>query len=235
MPTVEVNGTRLAYVEHGTGQPVVFVHGGAGDLRVWADQIEAFAAKYRAIAVSCRHYYPNESIQPGEDLPLSAHVADLAAFLRALDLEPAHLIGHSSPGAFGGLLLARKEPDLLRTLVLAEPPALPLLGLSLPPQPRQMLRLLLRDPRAALAVMKFGMQGIAPAGRAFARGDDEEGLQIFVKTNLGEEGFARLPEAMRQHMRENVGPLKAQFRAGFPPFDARDARSIRTPTLLPCW
>jgi alpha/beta hydrolase fold len=162
MPNVEVNGTTLAYAEQGTGQPVVFVHGGSGDLRVWANQIEAFASKYRAIAVSCRHYYPNEPIHEGEDLPLDTHVADLAAFLRALDLAPAHLVGHSSPGAFGGLLLARKEPALIRTLVLAEPPALPLLGLSLPPKPRQILRLLLREPRTALAVLKFGAKGIAP-------------------------------------------------------------------------
>jgi pimeloyl-ACP methyl ester carboxylesterase len=33
-------------------------------------------------------------------------------------------------------------------------------------------------------------------------------------------------------MRENIGPLKARIRSGFPPFDERDARSIRVPTLL---
>lgn len=232
MLNVKVNGTSLGYVEKGTGQPVLFVHGGSGDFRVWDNQIEAFAAKYRAIALSCRHYYPNAPIREGGTLSLETHVEDLAAFVRTLGLAPVHLVGHSSPGAFGGLLLAQKEPELLRTLVLAEPPALSLLGLSLPPQPRQMLRLLLRDPRVAIAVMKFGARGIAPAGRAFARGDDQEGLQIFVKANLGEEGFARLPAAMRQHMQENIEPLKAQFRAGFPPFDVCDARSIRTPTLL---
>lgn len=232
MPVVEINGTRLEYVERGSGQPVVFVHGGLGDLRVWGNQMDAFAERFRTMAVSLRHYYPNEKIQAGVELPLSTHVADLAAYLRTLELAPAHLIGHSSPGAFGCLLLARKDPELLRTLVLAEPPAFPLLGLSLPPKPLQMLGLLLRDPRTGIAVMKFGVTGIIPASRAFARGEDERGFQTFMKANLGPQGFARLPETTRQHMRENLGPLKAQIRAGFPPFDEQDAGSIHIPTLL---
>lgn len=232
MPNVEINGTRLEYVEQGAGQPVVFVHGGAADLRVWANQMEPFAQKYRAIALSCRHYYPNEEIKEGEALHLSTIVEDLAAFLRNLDLAPAHLIGHSSPGAFSSLLLASKEPELIRALVLAEPPALPLLGLSLPPKPQEILKLMLRDPRTGMAVIKFGARGIGPASRAFERGDDERGLQLFLKAALGQEGYARLSEATLQNMRDNLGGLKGQLRAGFPPFDERDARSISVPTLL---
>jgi len=32
---VEVNGTRLQYVEQGSGEPIVFVHGAPHDLRAW--------------------------------------------------------------------------------------------------------------------------------------------------------------------------------------------------------
>lgn len=232
MPNLEVNRTSLAYAEHGTGQPVVFVHGGTADLRVWANQLEAFGATYRAIALSCRYYYPNEEIPEGKDLPLDILVEDLAAFLRALEVVPAHLVGHSSPGAFVSLLLARRQPALVRTLVLAEPPALPLLGLSVPPKPPEILRLLIRNPRTAIAVIKFGAGGIAPARRAFERGDDELGLQTFMQAVLGREAFAKLSAARLQQARANVRPLKAQLRAGFPPFGEQDARSISVPTLL---
>lgn len=231
MPNVEVNGTKLEYVEQGTGQPVVLVHGGLNDLRAWADQIEAIGPKYRAVALSCRYYHPNEEIPDGAFLPLDTLVEDLAAFLRALDLAPAHLIGASS-GGLACLLLALREPGLVRTLVLAEPPVLSVLGMSVPPKPLQILRLLVRSPRTAIAVIKFGARGIAPASRAFERGDDERGLEVFVTSVLGREAFANLSAAMRQQLHDNVRPFKAQLRAGFPPFDETDARSVKLPTLL---
>jgi pimeloyl-ACP methyl ester carboxylesterase len=45
--TATINGTDLAYIEHGRGQPVVFVHGGVGDYREWDLQVPAFAASFR--------------------------------------------------------------------------------------------------------------------------------------------------------------------------------------------
>jgi len=56
MPNIEVNGAKLEYVEQGTGQPIVFVHGVLNDLRSWKDQMEAFGSNYRAVALSCRYY-----------------------------------------------------------------------------------------------------------------------------------------------------------------------------------
>lgn len=131
---------------------------------------------------------PNEQIPNGAVLRLDTTVEDLVGFLRALDLAPAHLIGASS-GGFTCLLLALREPGLVRTLVLAEPPVLPLLGVSVPPKPRQILRLLIRSPRAALAVINFGARGIGPASRAFERGDDERGVEMFATAVLGREGL----------------------------------------------
>lgn len=231
MQSVEVNGTKLRYSEQGTGQPVVLVHGGTSDLRTWANQLQAFGRRHRTVAYSCRHYRPNEEIADGADLSLSTLAEDLAAFLRAVDLAPAHLVGHSQ-GAFICLLLALREPELVRSLVLAEPPALPLLGLSVPPKPHELLRLIVRSPRTAVAVMRFAAKGIAPATRAFARGDDHRGLEIFLKAVLGRDAFARLPEVRRQQARENVKPFKAGLRGGFPSFSEGDARNVTVPTLL---
>lgn len=231
MPTIEVHETRLEYAEQGTGDPVVFVHGGLNDLRAWTNQMEAFASIYRTVAYSCRYYYPNEEAPQGTALSLDTLVDDLAAFLRALDLTPAHLVGASN-GGFVSLLLARREPGLVRSLVLVEPPVLPLLGLSVPPRPPEILRLLIRDPKTAIDVIKFGAKGIGPATRKFERGDDERGLEIFVTAVLGREGFANLTEDMRQQIHDNAAPFKAQLRAGFSPFDEEDARGIDIPTLL---
>ena len=58
----QVCGVELAYVEEGTGQAVVFVHGGFNDLTIWEQQVPAVAQRYRAIAYSRRYAWPNEAI-----------------------------------------------------------------------------------------------------------------------------------------------------------------------------
>ncbi len=236
MPRVAVNGTSLEYVEQGEGQPILFVHGGSGDLRTWKEVLPAFGADYRAIAVSCRGYQPNQPLRDDEPLPLDAHVADLVGFVRALELAPVHLVGHSSPGGFGSLLFATREPALLRSLVLIEPPAFPLLGVNIPPKPPQILRLLVRHPRIAAGFLKFGAKAVRPAMKAFERGDDEQGLRLFVAGNLGPAALAEIPPALLharfQQGLENIRPLKAQLKAGFPPISADEVRKISVPTLL---
>jgi len=228
---IEVNGTWLASVETGAGEPVVFVHGVLNDLRSWTKQLEVFGSRHRAVAMSCRHYYPNDPIAEDTPLPLDTLADDLAAFLRALHLAPAHLVGASN-GAIVCLLVALRDRSLVRTLVLAEPPLLPVLGVSVPPQAGQILKLLVSNPRAALAVIKFGAKGIGPAFRAFRRGDDDEGMQIFARAVLGRQAAAAMTDSMQQQSRDNLKPFKARLRAGFPPFSEAEARRIDVPTLL---
>ncbi len=232
MSTATVNGVDLAYVEQGKGEPVLFVHGGAGDYRVWDQQMDAFGADYRAIALSCRGSWPNPKLRPDESITLDTFVEDLVQFVRTLDAGPVHLVGHSSPGGFGGLRLASEHPELLRTLVLLEPPAFPLLGVDIPPRPTQVIRLLIRHPRAGIGFVKFGARGIGPAIKAFERGDDAGALRSFMAANCGDAVMDAIPEATFQRFVDNVGPLKAQIKAGFPPFGAADARAVRVPTLL---
>ncbi|MFN2417718.1 MAG: alpha/beta fold hydrolase [Candidatus Limnocylindria bacterium] len=107
--------------------------------------------------------WPNRKLEPDEEITLDTFVKDLASFIKELDLAPVHLVGHSSPGGFGGLVLAHRYPELLRSLVLLEPPAFPLLGVNIPPTPPQVLKLLARNPRAAIGFIKFGAKGIGPA------------------------------------------------------------------------
>jgi pimeloyl-ACP methyl ester carboxylesterase len=230
--TATINGTELAYIEHGQGPPVVFVHGGVGDYREWDLQVPAFAVSFRTIALSCRGAWPNRKLEANEEITLDTFVEDLAAFITALDLAPVHLVGHSSPGGFGGLLLAHRHPKLLRSVVLLEPPAFPLLGVNIPPTPTQVLRLLARNPRAGIGFIKLGTRGIRPAMKAFDRGDDEGGLRIFMEAVAGHEPVNSIPEQTFQAFVGNVGPFKAQMRAGFPEFGKHDASSVRVPTLL---
>jgi pimeloyl-ACP methyl ester carboxylesterase len=229
--TAAVDGISLAYREQGEGEAVVFVHGSASDLRTWEQQLPAIGTRYRAIAYSRRYARPNEDIEPGADDQMLPHVDDLAAFLRLIGAAPAHVVGHSW-GAFICLLTAIRRPEIVRSLVLQEPPVLSLF-VSTPPSPRELFPLLARRPRTALAILEFGARTIAPAQRAFRRGDDDQALQTFAHGVLGKETYERLPEERTQQARENLATLRAQLLgAGFPPLDENDVRGVRAPTLL---
>jgi pimeloyl-ACP methyl ester carboxylesterase len=92
--------------------------------------------------------------------------------------------------------------------------------------------LLTRHPRAGIGFVKFGVKGMRPAIKAFQRGDDAGALRVFMAANTSDAVVEGIPEAMFQRFVDNAGPLKAQIKAGFPPFAASDARAIRVPTLL---
>jgi pimeloyl-ACP methyl ester carboxylesterase len=227
-----VNGTTLAYREQGEGEPVVFVHGALSDLRNWNQQLPAIGAKYRAISYSRRYARPNEDIAPDADDQMLPHVEDLAAFLRETNAAPAHLVGNSW-GAFISLLTAIHHPDAVRSLALAEPGVVPLLGLSFPPRASEVVSLLVRHPRFALMIAKGGAREIGRAEKAFRRGDDETGMCTFLHAVLGEEFYRRLPESRLQQARENVSTMRAQLiGAGPPPLSEEEVRGVRVPTLV---
>jgi pimeloyl-ACP methyl ester carboxylesterase len=226
-----IGETALAYREQGEGDPVVLVHGSASDLRSWGQQLPAIATRYRAIAYSRRYARPNQDIEPDVEDQMLLHVDDLDALLRVLDASPAHLVGHSW-GAFICLMTAIRHPELVRSLVLAEPPVLPLFT-SVPPRVRELLPLLVRRPRTGLTILTFAARTFAPACRAFRRGDDERALRIFGSGVLGREAYERLPEERRQQARENLNTLRAQLLGNpFPLLSEDDVRGVAAPVLL---
>jgi pimeloyl-ACP methyl ester carboxylesterase len=228
MPAIDI-GVRLECLEHGSGEPLVFVHGSASDHRTWGAQLDAFGARWRTIAYSRRHHWPNAPIADGAAYAMEEHCADLAALLRTLDAAPAHLVGHSY-GAYLCLLLAIREPAFVRTLVLEEPPVLPLF-VSVPPRPTELFKLLGRRPRTALAIMKFGARGLAPAAKAIERGDTEGAIRLFGCAVLGKDAFDRLTPERREQVRANF--FEAELRdPGFAPLAAAGLRGVRAPTLL---
>ena len=228
--SANVNGVTLAYREQGSGASVVFVHGTACDLRIWDNQLGPCGEAFRAVAYSRRYARPNEDIPPDADDQMLPHVEDLIAFLREIDAVPVHLVG-SSWGGFISLLTAIREPEMLRSLVLLEPPVLPLF-MGSPPSPAKLLKTFVRRPRTALALIQFG-SGAQKAQAAFKKGQDEQAMRIFIEAVSGHGAWEQTPEPMQRMMRENLTTARAQLLgAGFPPLGDDDVRGVRTPTLL---
>lgn len=116
----KIDGATLAYLEQGQGVPVVFVHGSIADHRTWDAQRDRIAEKYRYIAFDQRYFGPAPWPDDGKHFSLVTHANDLAAFLRQLEVGPAHLVGWSY-GADVVLALAVQHPALVRSLFLFEP------------------------------------------------------------------------------------------------------------------
>jgi len=229
--TAAVNGAELAYVTEGQGDLVVLVHGGVSDLRTWNHLVPKLGRRWKVIAYSRRYARPNENIPDGMDDPIQTHVDDLAALLRLNGPAPAHLIGHSW-GGFIVLMTAIQYPELVRSLVMIEPPVLTLF-IDFPPKPRQVLSMLAKAPLAAFAILKLGGSVMGPAAKAFRRGDDKAAVEIFGRGVLGPARFDRLsPERYRQ-VWDNRKADKAQMLGrGFPPLEAQQVAAVDVPALL---
>ncbi len=218
---VRANGTELHYVEKGSGLPVVFVHGSLGTLDDWRTQLDAFASQYRVIAYSRRYHPPNPAQRDGQSYALSLHADDLAALLERLGISRAHIVG-SSYGAYAALLLALRRPELVRTLVLEDPPILPWLA---------------RTPEGDSIRRAFEATVITPARAAFARGDSVGGLRRFLDGVSGTPGrFDRIPEASRRGVLRLAFELRLELLADpaayLPPLSCKDVARIRSPVLL---
>jgi pimeloyl-ACP methyl ester carboxylesterase len=110
--TTEVNGARIYYESAGEGEPLVLVHAGIADSRMWEGQLAAFADRYRVIRYDMRGFGRTAMVEG----PFSHH-EDLRGLLDALDVEQAHLVGCSMGG--GAVLdFALEYPQRVGNLVL---------------------------------------------------------------------------------------------------------------------
>src|SRR5690349_4664241 len=108
----EINGAQIYYEIAGAGQPVVFVHAGIADRRMWDPQFELFAERYRALRYD--HRGMGKSSMPAGPYALRD---DLYMLTRHFDLGPAVLIGCSMGGG-AALDCVVEYPNVARALVL---------------------------------------------------------------------------------------------------------------------
>ena len=219
---MRVNGTVLSYRLAGEqGTPVVFIHGSYGDLDDWRAQTEAFARTHRVFIYSRRYHPPNPPLDDGRVYSPHLHAEDLAALLPLLGLSPAYVVG-SGYGGYIALALAQEHPDLVRALVLEEPPALPFL---------------LRSPAGDSLRRALIANGLDPARAAFARGDSVAALRLFVDGMADQAGrFDNLSAAGRArvvvHSFEMRREMLADRQDYLPVLDCRALGRLVMPVLL---
>lgn len=109
---------EMSYIDAGAGEALVLIHGLGGSAAGWEPQIEAFSSGYRVIAPDLRGH-GSSGHRAGEAVSIRAFADDLAALLRGLKVEQAHVCGNSMGGMIALELWVRR-PFLLKSLVLAD-------------------------------------------------------------------------------------------------------------------
>ncbi len=161
MPFQTINNVSPYYETTGGGEPLVMVHGSWGDHHNWAPVV-----------------------------PLLSHedADDLGALIEQLDLGPTHVVGNSG-GAAIALRLAAKRPDLLRSLVVHEPPLVGLL-----------------EGRSEFESMLQGFNArVAAVVELLKAGEMQAAAERFVETvAFGPGAWQTLPEPVRDTFIRNA-------------------------------
>ncbi len=109
----EVNGARLYYETAGSGLPLVMIHAGIADCRMWDHEFDAFACSHRVLRYDMRGY--------GKSLPVAGAFNlqdDLTTLLETLEIPaPAILMGCSMGGGLA-IDYALDKPDKTSALIL---------------------------------------------------------------------------------------------------------------------
>jgi pimeloyl-ACP methyl ester carboxylesterase len=216
---VEVNGVRLQYIEEGTGDPVVFVHGCCADLRAWDPVIrEQIAKKYRFIAYTQRYYGTAPWKDDGKEFSIATLADDLAKFITSLNAGPVHVVTWS----YGGQVVttaAVQNPSLIRSLVLYE---------------ASVLSVLPEDSSEGKAAREEAGKWFAPAAAANKAGDPVKANRLLVEAafQLPPGGFGRESEEWQRMLDGNARTTPLMFAAPRASVTCDMLRSFTQPVLV---
>jgi len=115
MPKVKVNDIAINYESQGSGEPLILIPYLAADNACYAFQVADYAKHFTCISLDPRG--AGESDKPAGTWSTELFADDVAAFMKAIGVEKAHVSGLSL-GAATGLWLASKYPERVKTLSL---------------------------------------------------------------------------------------------------------------------
>jgi pimeloyl-ACP methyl ester carboxylesterase len=118
MPYVDAGGVKLYFEESGHGYPIIFIHEFASDIRGWDSQLRHFSRGYRCIAYNARGYPPSDVPEDASLYRWQFAVDDIAAVMRDLKIERAHLVGLSM-GGYAALQFGARYPEKTSAIVAA--------------------------------------------------------------------------------------------------------------------
>jgi pimeloyl-ACP methyl ester carboxylesterase len=207
MSEIEVNGIRLYYEEHGSGEPILCIHGTGSSSLLWTEAGVELGRRGRAIVYDRRGFGRSERPEPLV-FDVHRHADDAAALLDALDAAPAVVIGRSQGGEVA-VDLALRYPERVRALALLEGG-----GLALSPELVRWVEVLVE--------------------RIFAADAADPGTvgETMLRAVVGDEGWEALPGPVRDVFVANGPAIVAEERGGLLDVTAEQLATIDLPALL---
>ena len=114
-----VNGLEMYYEVHGTGRPLVLLHGGIGTIEMFGELLPLLAEGRQVIGVDLQAHGRTADID--RPMTFESMADDIAALIEHLGLERADIMGYSLGGGVA-LQTAIRHPEVVRKVVLASTP-----------------------------------------------------------------------------------------------------------------
>jgi pimeloyl-ACP methyl ester carboxylesterase len=160
---IQAGTTKLYHEVHGSG-PALLITGGTGDAAEWTRLAPTLAEDCTVVTYDRRGMSRSPRPDGWTATSMTEQADDAAALLRALDLAPAVVVGHSG-GASMACCLVVRHPEVVRHAVLYEPPLLAMVP----------------DGEALVAGLR------AAAEQAMAEGGPRRAMEVFIRGNAGDE------------------------------------------------
>ena len=111
----DVNGINLYYETHGSGRPLILLHGGLGSGEMFGPILPTLAANHQVIAVDLQGHGRTADIERPIDVRLMA--GDIEALILHLGLDKPDVVGYSLGGGVA-FFTAVQHPELVRRMVM---------------------------------------------------------------------------------------------------------------------
>lgn len=115
MPRTKIGNIEMYYEVHGSGEPIVLIHGLSMDSSTWFNQVLNLSQKYQVILFDNRGVGQTDA--PDEAYSTDMMAEDTVALLRFLNIDSAHILGFSMGGMIAQVI-ALKYPELVKSLIL---------------------------------------------------------------------------------------------------------------------
>jgi pimeloyl-ACP methyl ester carboxylesterase len=122
LSVIHVAGTRLHYLEEGSGEPLLLLHGVNSGARYWESTLAALSPHFRVVAIDLPGW-GHTPPPPGFGYDIESALAFIRQVIDALDMPRPAVVGHS----FGGCLalhMAARMPERVARLVVVAPAGL---------------------------------------------------------------------------------------------------------------
>jgi haloalkane dehalogenase len=114
---VEVGGFTIHYVDEGSGEPILLLHGEPTWSFLYRKMIGPLSRQHRVLAPDFVGFGRSDKLADPADYTFAMHAETLAGFVRQLDLEDITLVVHDWGGMIG-LSFAAQHPRLIKRLVI---------------------------------------------------------------------------------------------------------------------